>query len=303
MTLNFEQLHYIKAVVEYGSITHASEALHVSQSALSQSIASLEKEMGHKLFNRSRSGTVPTENGKQLISIILEMLETESKLRQTASTLSATLRGTLTIATSPSLFMTVLPQALSNFRKDYPQIVVRITEAENDEIFHLVQKNDVDIGLISLMDNHEVDSTMEINSLFLSSGFKAIVPSDSKLAFRESINLEDIQDYPFILFDREFYNVNIKKFEAQNRPLNILFNTKNTSVLFRSVSAGLGISIVSDLMLQNDPYLQTQSIAAIPIGYPFNNEIHFEALSKKSNEKKQLIETVMSYIRHNKNLP
>lgn len=210
MTLNFEQLHYIKAVVEYGSITHASEALHVSQSALSQSIASLEKEMGHKLFNRSRSGTVPTENGKQLISIILEMLETESKLRQTASTLSATLRGTLTIATSPSLFMTVLPQALSNFRKDYPQIVVRITEAENDEIFHLVQKNDVDIGLISLMDNHEVDSTMEINSLFLSSGFKAIVPSDSKLAFRESINLEDIQDYPFILFDREFYNVNIK---------------------------------------------------------------------------------------------
>lgn len=299
MTLNFEQLQYIKAVVEYGSITHAAEVLHISQSALSQSIANLEKEIEHKLFNRSRSGTVPTENGKKLIPIILEILESESKLRQTANALSATLRGTLTIATTPSLFMTVVPQALSSFKKDHPQIEVRITEAENDEIFHLVQRKGIDIGLLSLMDYLEVDAAMETYSLFLSSRFKAIVPSDSKLAFRESISLEDIQDYPFILFDREFYNVNIKKFEAQRGPLNILFNTKNLSVLFRSVSAGLGISIVSDLMLQNDPYLQTKSIVAIPIGYPFNNEIHFEALSNKNNGKKRLQETFISYIRNN----
>lgn len=300
MIVNFEQLHYIKAVIEYESITHAAEALHISQSALSQSIANLENEVEHKLFNRSRSGTVPTESGKKLIPIILEILESESKLRQTASALSATLRGTLTIATTPSLFMTVIPQALSSFRKDYPQIEVRITEAENDETFHLVQKQDVDIGLFSLMDYHHVDAAMEVYSLFLSSRFKAIVPSDSKLAFRDSISLEDIQDYPFILFDREFYNVNIKKFEEQSGPLNILFNTKNPSVLLRSVSAGLGISIVSDLMLQNDPYLQTKSITAISIGYPFNDEIHFMALSNKNNEKKQLMETFISYIRNNK---
>lgn len=299
MTLNFEQLQYIKAVLEYGSITHAAEALHISQSALSQSIASLENEIEHKLFNRSRSGTVPTENGKKLIPIILEILESESKLRQAANALSATLRGTLTIATTPTLFMTVVPQALSSFRKDYPQIEVRITEAENDEIFHLVRKKDVDIGLFALMEYHEADPTMEIFSLFLSSGFKAIVPSNSKLTFQESISLEDIQDYPFILFDREFYNVNIKKFEAQRGSLNILFNTKNPSVLLRSVSAGLGVSIVSDLMLQNDPYLQTKSITAIPIGYPFNKEIHFEALSNKNNEKRQLLDTFISYIRNN----
>lgn len=64
------------------------------------------------------------------------------------------------------------------------------------------------------MDYHKIDSSMEVYSLFLSSSFKVIVPIDSKLAFRESLTLEDIQDSPFILFDREFYNVNIEKFEA-----------------------------------------------------------------------------------------
>jgi len=298
--LNFEQLHYIKAVVEYESITLASEALHISQSALSQSIANLEKEIDHKLFIRSRSGTVPTENGKKLIPIILEILESESKLKQTANSLSATLRGTLTIATTPSLFMTVVPQALSSFRKDYPQIDVQIVEAENDEIYHLVQKKEIDIGLFSFMDSHKTDSSMEVYSLFLSSSFKAIVPINSKLAFRESLSLEDIQDAPFILFDREFYNVNIEKFEAHRGPLNILFTTKNPSVLFRSVSAGLGFSIVSDLMLQNDPHLQVKSIAAVPMGYPFNREIQFIGLAHKSNEKKQHRETFISYLRNRK---
>lgn len=299
--LNFEQLHYIKAVLEYRSITHAAEALYISQSALSQSIANLEDEMKHKLFHRSRSGTFPTENGKKLIPIILEILESESKLIQTANALSTKLSGELTIATTSTLFMTVLPQALSRFKKDNPQIEVRVIEAENDEIFHLVQKQKVDIGLFSLMDHHKLDTALEIHSLFLSSGFKAIVASNSKLSFHESISLEDIRNYPFILFDREFYTVNIEKFEESNGPLNTLFNTKNPSVLFRSVSAGLGISIVSDLMLKNDPYLKTQSIVAIPIGYPFNDEIHFEAISNKSNGKKQLLETFISYIRKNKN--
>ncbi|WP_080875201.1 LysR family transcriptional regulator [Oceanobacillus timonensis] len=297
--MNFEQLHYIKAVVEYKSITHASEALHISQSALSQSIANLENELGHKLFTRSRSGTLPTENGNKLIPFILEILESESKLRQTVNSLSATLRGTLKIATTPSLFMTVIPQALSLFRKDYPQIDVQIMEAENNEIFHLVQTKEIDIGLFSLMDKHETSSDMEVYSLFLSSSFKAIVPIHSKLAFQESVSLEDIQDTPFILFDREFYNVNIEKFEAQRGPLNILFTTKNPSVLFRSVSEGLGFSIVSDLMLRNDPHLQAKSIAAVPMGYPFNGELQFVGMTAKNNEKKQLTETFISYVRNN----
>lgn len=55
--MNFEQLAYVKTVYEMESMIHASEKMHISQSAMSQSIANLEKEIGYKLFERSRKGT------------------------------------------------------------------------------------------------------------------------------------------------------------------------------------------------------------------------------------------------------
>ncbi|MDW4285872.1 LysR family transcriptional regulator, partial [Staphylococcus saprophyticus] len=63
--MNFEQLAYVKKIYETESIVHASETMHISQSAMSQSIANLEAELGYKLFDRSRKGTLPTEVGKK----------------------------------------------------------------------------------------------------------------------------------------------------------------------------------------------------------------------------------------------
>ena len=59
--MNFEQLEYIKEVIETKSMSIAAENLHVTQSAISQSISLLEKEFGVQLFKRSRNGTIPTE--------------------------------------------------------------------------------------------------------------------------------------------------------------------------------------------------------------------------------------------------
>lgn len=299
--MNFDQLNYVKAILETGSITHAAEKIHISQSALSQSIVTLETELEHKLFERSKSGTFPTQNGRKLIPIILEILEAEEKLKNAATALSATLQGTLTIATPPSMFMTIVPVALTHFKENFPHIKVNIIEAENDEVSRLVKQQEVDIGMCSLHDENDIaDEQFSIYSLFLSTGFKVIVPKESKFAFYETITLEDIQSSPFILFDRAFYNTHIKNFENQQGPLNILFNTKNPSVLLRSVSSGLGVSVVSDLMLYNDPYLKNESIAAIPIGHPFDDEIHFDALTSKKSEKRRLIDTFITYMRQAK---
>lgn len=54
--MNFEQLIYVKSVYEQESMIRASELMHISQSAMSQSIANLETELGYSLFYRSRKG-------------------------------------------------------------------------------------------------------------------------------------------------------------------------------------------------------------------------------------------------------
>lgn len=293
--MNFEQLDYVKAIIECNSITKASENLHISQSAMSQAISSLENEIGHKLFIRSKKGTFPTEEGKKLIPMALEIIEAKQNFLKTAYSFSKVLQGELKIATTPSLFMTFLPHALAKFRKDYPEIKIKVIEKESDEIRQLIKNKEIDIGLLSI-NNSIIDKSIVIEPLRLSTKLKAVVSSNSKFSFKHSIKLKDIENAPLILFDREFYNEEIRKYEKKYGNLNILFNTKNPSVLFRSVSEGLGISIVSELMLENEPYFKNNTITSIPMGTPFEKTIDFGLIFHIDNRQKPIIERIYEYL-------
>lgn len=65
--MNLEQLMYVVELSKSKSLSEAAANLHISQSALSQSITSLEKELGLKLFRRARTGTLPTAEGASII--------------------------------------------------------------------------------------------------------------------------------------------------------------------------------------------------------------------------------------------
>lgn len=296
--MNFEQLSYVKKIYETESIIYAAEAMHISQSAMSQSIANLEAELGYKLFNRSRKGTLPTQDGKHLIPYIIEVLEAQHNLLDEVDAMKANINGSLTIATTPTLFNKVVPKALSKFNKDYPHINVNIFESDNEEITRLIQKNEVDIGLIGIRDNEIIEDGIQLHSLNRSSGFKLIVPKKSKLALKEEVDLEDIKQYPFVLYDRSFYQNNLKDFEEENGPLKIVFRTNNPSVLIRTVSEGLGISIVSNLIIEDDPFIMNGSIETIPIGNPFDYYIYFYAITKSKDNNIAAINKFISYLRN-----
>ncbi len=91
--------------------------MHISQSAMSQSIANLESEVGYKIFNRSRKGTLPTEVGKKLIPLMINIIEARSELLSEVDALHSNIEGSLTIATIPTLFNKIIPKALSAFKR------------------------------------------------------------------------------------------------------------------------------------------------------------------------------------------
>src|SRR5437868_2594323 len=103
--MNFEQLEYIKEVMETRSMSIAAENLHVSQSAISQSISLLEKEFGVQIFKRSRLGTIATEEGKKIIRKILEVLKKANELKEEVHSITSSYSGELKIASSHSIFM------------------------------------------------------------------------------------------------------------------------------------------------------------------------------------------------------
>lgn len=295
--MNFEQLTYIQKIYETESIVKAADIMHISQSAMSQSIANLESEVGYKIFNRSRKGTLPTEVGKKLIPLMINIIEARSELLSEVDAMHSNIEGSLTIATIPTLFNKIIPKALSAFKRDYPHIEVEVIESDRDDILKMVEAQVVDIGLIGKAENEQFGQHIVAHSLNIATDFRLIVPKKSKLSLQNTVDMKAISEYPFVLYDRNFYHHNFKQFEDDNGPLKIVFRTNNPSVLIKTVSEGLGISIVSSLMLEDDPFILNGLIEMLPIGAPFDYYIYFTALTQSDRTNEQTIKRFIEYLR------
>ncbi|WP_416828840.1 LysR family transcriptional regulator [Ectobacillus polymachus] len=297
--MNFEQMEYIKEVVKTKSISLAAQNLHVSQSAISQSISLLEKEIGIQLFKRSRFGTVPTEDGKNIIKKALEITRKVDEMKEEVQALTSSFTGELRIATISSLFMNVLPKALYRIKKDFPQIKVTIFEMESKEIMERVNRHEVDLGFIGL-NKHSAAGLPEQIKYQLSPyqwGIKVIVPRDSPLAFNKELLLQDIVDYPFVMFSGSFWNNIIEYMTKKLGPINIIFATTNSEVIKRTVSEGLGISLLSSLMLKDDPYVESNRIVAIPLAdYTIDSSISFGWIHSQHSTQYRLIKKFLEYV-------
>jgi len=295
--MNFEQLEYLKEVLETKSMSIAAKNLHVTQSAISQSISLLEKEFGVQLFKRSRNGTIPTEEGKNILTKVLEILKKTEELKEEVQSLTSTFNGEIKIATVPSIFMTYLPKALFKFKKDFPQIKVTIIEMENNEVIEEVNHNRVDLGLILFNAvEHRFLEHIAFHSLDSQGTFNVIVPKDSVLALNKELQLMDIREHPFVIYGKNFYNHLIEDFEKEFGPLNIIFKSTNSEVIKKSVSEGIGISLFSTLMLIDDPYIESGRIISIPLtGFPLNFNLIFGGIYSKNRSQSRLIKKFLEY--------
>lgn len=297
--MNLEQMEYIKEVVETKSMSLAAQNLHVSQSAISQSISLLEKEIGIQLFKRSRFGTLPTDEGKNIIKKALEILKKVDEMKEEVQSITSSYKGELRIATISSLFLTMLPKTLSRFKKDFPQIKVTITEIESKDIIEKVDHHEVDLGLIALNKDSGVKLPDQITFLSFQyqGGIQIIVPKDSPLAFNKEVLLHDIFDYPFVMYASSFWG-NIAEYIKENfQPLNVIFATTNTEVIKRTVAEGLGISMLSSLMLKDDPYVESGRIVSIPLAdYNLYPSVSFGWIHSQNRAHSRLIKKFLEYV-------
>ena len=124
---NKRLLSFVRAA-ELGSISAAAEELGYSTSAVSQLIASLEREFGINLLVRTTRGVYATEEAKGLIPIVNDYLSREQLILDYVAGVKDISEGTLTITTYPSIATAWLPEIVSEFKNDYPDISITIME-------------------------------------------------------------------------------------------------------------------------------------------------------------------------------
>src|SRR5690625_3230987 len=120
--MRLDQLIYLVEIDRFKSISLAAEKLYVSQPTVSQAINSLEIELGKKLFNRSRSGTIPTEYGEEIIEKAKEILFIVNDIKESSLSNFKLLTGNITIKGVPGFYTSLLSSALVSFKKKFPGI-------------------------------------------------------------------------------------------------------------------------------------------------------------------------------------
>lgn len=265
--MRIEQLSIVIEVARYGSISLASKKLHISQPTISQAISALEKELGVRIFQRSRFGTVPTKRGKLIIEKANEILEKVEEIKRLSANNDHFMTGNLIMASIPSLSMTILSKTLAQFSQDYPEVNIKIHQDLSSRIEEKVKNDKIPLGFVAK--ESKVLSTNKdlIFQPLITGKVMACVGKKSPLSSSKQISFQELVKHPIISFIQHspFSQKVLKELKQFGTP-RIIFNAQDNENTGKQLLAeGIGVSFCSTIILKSDPFFLSGKLKAIPI--------------------------------------
>jgi len=162
--LDVRRLRVLQEVVTRGSFSAAAESLHLSQSAVSQQIAVLEREVGIPLLQRTTEGPKLTAAGEALMShgdaVMCRLEEAERELAQIAGLEG----GRLRLASFPTASATLMTRALSLFRQRFPKVELQFSEDEPEDSFPGLKRGDFDLAVVFDYPDFPLDFARDVDA-------------------------------------------------------------------------------------------------------------------------------------------
>jgi DNA-binding transcriptional LysR family regulator len=179
---------YFLAVAQHMGFRRAANALHVSQPALSQQIHLLEEELGVALFDRKSGCIQLTAAGEEYYKGVLAMNVAVQYWANRARDADSGQLGTLTVAAGSSTIANILPPVLLEFRKQWPDVRVRVIPISAAESWQAVLDRRVDIALTA---NVRADEDLESEALFAFAR-RIALPETAPQAQHEEVHLQEL---------------------------------------------------------------------------------------------------------------
>ncbi len=240
--MTLKQLKAFLALARTLNYANASLELHLSQSALSLTIKSLEEELGGKLFNRNTRRVELTQEGKSLIPYAKKLLANWDEMENDVKQRFKLNRGTLSIASMPFVTHAILPEVIHHFLELHPNLNFSIHDIPNETIIEKVQDGIFELGIC-----FEPDLTegLEFKPLF-EEDFLALLPKTHPLAQSSSITWQELCSNPFVTLQK----ASIVRYLVEQNCLrnNITLDLKvechQISSLSSFVAYGIGVSAI-----------------------------------------------------------
>ncbi len=177
--MEIRQLRYFVAVAATESFTRGAERCNVAQPSLSQQIATLEDELGDRLFHRKPRSVSLSEAGQLLYPHAIEVLRRAEEIERIFAKRRSELTGVLRLGVIPTVAPYLLPRVLEQFRKDYPRVRLEITEAQTEVLLGLLKQEEVDLVIVSDLDSKDLQGSLQLDRLYDEKLYLAVPVSHS----------------------------------------------------------------------------------------------------------------------------
>ncbi len=255
--LKLGQLEMLIAAVDAGSFSAAAVELGCTQSRISHAIGELERIVGVRLLERSRSGCMPTDAGYHVLIKARQMLRLAGSLTQSVAE-EAVASGHVRIACFRSAGVHLLPHVLEALAESHPGIRVDVNDgcADYEDILAAVKQGMAEIGITREDPSSGLESTPLGHDNYI-----LVLPTGLRIA--EPFDWRQLSRLPFIQSQNAGSAWIVEQCRAAGLPLKAARRLASDSGITALIARGLGFSILPHLAIFPAP--PGIRIAALPI--------------------------------------
>lgn len=266
--MNLHQFRFVQEAVRRNlNLTEAAKSLHTSQPGVSKAIIELEEELGVEIFARhgKRLKRV-TEPGQHVLKSIELIMREVGNLKRIGEQFSAQDSGTLSIATTHTQARYVLPVPVAKLREAYPKVNVSLHQGSPDQVARMVMDEVAEIGIAT-------ESLSDYPDLVTLPCYEwqhvLVLPQGHPMARKDRISLEDLAAEPLVTYHPSFTGRTRidSAFAAKKLQPRIALEAIDSDVIKTYVRLGLGIGIVAEMAVREDPVNGNSDLAVRPLGH------------------------------------
>ncbi|WP_160686562.1 LysR family transcriptional regulator [Clostridium sp. C2-6-12] len=241
--MTLQQLKYVVTVADKGTISEAAKELFISQPTITNAIKDLEKEMQITIFNRTNKGIIVSNIGNEFLAYARQVLEQANLLEEKFLNVKKQSPRFSVSTQHYSFAVNAFVDVIREFGGNQYDFTLR--ETQTYEIIEDVSRLKSEIGILyTSSKNEEVikkfikQNNLEFEELFVAKPH-VFISSKHPLAKKDKIELEELEDYPYLSFEQGEYN----SFYFSEEILSTLDRNKNIKVRDRATLFNLAVGL------------------------------------------------------------
>jgi DNA-binding transcriptional LysR family regulator len=260
--LDSRQLRAFATLARTGSFTQAARELHLTQSAISYSIKSLEADVGCRLLDRLGKKVTLTQAGEQLLHHGARILQEMESARESLTHLGKWGRGRLRLGASTTACQHLIPPVLREFKESFPEHVISIEPGDTPAIVAALLQHRIDLALALEPEN---EPQLDFHQLFTDE-LHFLVGAQHAWAQTGQVERADIPRQNYILYSKSSVTFRLTEsyFRKENMVLNTMMEIGSMEATKELAKLGLGICILAPWVAKKE--IEEGSLVALPLG-------------------------------------